>query len=74
MDKPKKIYKYQPISQYSLRNLKNNHIYFNSPRNFNDPFDTFQEVKIKDLSEVRMKDTFWGNGKERKVDVYKRQG
>lgn len=67
MDRPKKIYKYQPISQYSLRNLKNNHIYFNSPRNFNDPFDTFQEVKIKDLSEVRMKDTFWGNGKERKV-------
>lgn len=67
MDQPKKIYKYQPISQYSLRNLKNNHIYFNSPRNFNDPFDTFQEVKIKDLSEVRMKDTFWGDGKERKM-------
>jgi len=67
MQKPKKIYKYQSISQYSLRNLKNNHIYFNSPRNFNDPFDTFQEVKIKDLSEARMKDTFWGKGKVRKV-------
>lgn len=65
MDKPKSIFKYQSLTNYSLRNVKNNQIYFNNPQNFNDPFDTFQEVKIIGLSEVKMKDTFWGSLKER---------
>jgi len=65
MTKPEKVYKYQSLTQYSLRNLKNNHIYFNSPSNFNDPFDTFQAVKFKDLSKKQMKDSFWESEKDR---------
>jgi len=65
MEKPKRIYKYQPISQYSLRNLKNNQIYFNDPKNFNDPFDTFQEVRVKPLSEDVMKSMYLKFGIDR---------
>jgi hypothetical protein len=36
---PTTIFKYRPISKYSLKNLAERAIYFNSPRNFNDPFD-----------------------------------
>lgn len=39
MDKPKILYKYEPISEYSLRNLKNASLFFNAPISFNDPFD-----------------------------------
>ena len=65
MDKPKRLYKYQPVSQYSLRNLKNNHIYFNHPNDFNDPFDTFHEVKIGRLTEDVAKELYFGQGTER---------
>jgi len=67
MRKPKKIYKYQAISQYSLRNLKNNQIYFNSPSNFNDPFDTFQEVLIKDMTSEEVKNLYFGAEPERSI-------
>lgn len=67
MEKPKKIYKYQAFTQYSLRNVKNNQIFFNNPLNFNDPFDTFQEVKIKDLSCKAMKDTFFGQTTDKSI-------
>ena len=36
---PEFVYKYHPIDIYSLRNLKNAQIYFNAPKNFNDPFE-----------------------------------
>ncbi len=39
MVKPKKIFKYMPINQYSKENLKKNQLYFNIPANFNDPYD-----------------------------------
>jgi hypothetical protein len=39
MKRPERIYKFQALDQYSLRNLKNAQIYFNSPADFNDPFD-----------------------------------
>ncbi len=39
MDKPKVLYKYETINEYSLRNLKNASLYFNAPVSFNDPFD-----------------------------------
>jgi hypothetical protein len=49
---PKFVYKYQPIDIYSLRNLKNAQIYFNAPKNFNDPF----EITLnKSLSETQYK-------------------
>jgi hypothetical protein len=67
MTRPKKIYKYQPVNQYSLRNLKNNHIFFNNPNDFNDPFDTFQEVKLKAISKTWLKDYLLQNSKERMI-------
>ncbi len=67
MTKPKKLYKYQSFSQYSLRNLKNNHIYFNHPEDFNDPFDTFHEVSIKPLSKEAAKKLFFGKEAERQL-------
>ena len=39
MTKPKTLYKYESINEYSLRNLKNASLFFNSPSSFNDPFD-----------------------------------
>jgi hypothetical protein len=43
---PKKIYKYEPMEIQSLMNLKSEAIYFNSPSNFNDPFDCNMDVKL----------------------------
>jgi len=36
---PKRLYKFQRLSEQTLRNLKNAQIYFNTPASFNDPFD-----------------------------------
>ncbi len=36
---PKVLYKYEPINEYSLRNIKNATLFFNAPASFNDPFD-----------------------------------
>lgn len=44
------MFKYSPINSYALRNLQKNQIFFNSPLNFNDPFDTFHPAKIKQIS------------------------
>ncbi len=47
---PPKLYKYQSYNQYSLANLKNNQIYFNAPRNFNDPYDCLHALEFTRLS------------------------
>jgi len=39
MNIPDRLYKFVAINEYSLRNLKNAQLYFNSPSSFNDPFD-----------------------------------
>jgi len=39
MNRPKVLYKFEAINEYSLRNLKNASLYFNKPSSFNDPFD-----------------------------------
>lgn len=36
---PAKLYKYSPFTAQNLENLKNQQIYFNSPKSFNDPYD-----------------------------------
>lgn len=46
MEKPEYIYKYEPFSEQSLKNLKARSIYFGSPLNFNDPYDCALTVKI----------------------------
>ena len=37
--KPKKLFKYQPFSNWSLVNLKNRCLWFSKPKRFNDPYD-----------------------------------
>ncbi len=51
MEIPKKLYKYQAYNHYSLANLKNNHIYFNSALNFNDPYDCLHAIEYQKLSD-----------------------
>ena len=50
MGKPKYLYKYEPFSVQSLKNLKTQSIYFGSPLNFNDPYDCALTVKILEPS------------------------
>lgn len=38
-DPPPRLYKYAAFTAQNLENLKDQGIYFNSPRNFNDPYD-----------------------------------
>lgn len=58
MDKPKKLYQYQGINNYSLQNLKNHQIFFNSPLNFNDPYDCLHTIKVEPLSINSIAQTF----------------
>lgn len=48
MERPKKLYKYQPFTAQTLTNLKKRVWYFASPLLFNDPFDC--RYKLIDLS------------------------
>ena len=50
MEIPKNLYKYEPFSDLTLRNLKRQSVYFSSPRNFNDPYDCAITAEIKDLT------------------------
>ncbi|UTZ22038.1 DUF2971 domain-containing protein [Vibrio campbellii] len=47
MSIPIKIYKYEPMSVQSLINLKAQALYFNSPSNFNDPFDCEVPLELR---------------------------
>ena len=58
MFRPEIIYKYEPCTLQSLRNLKAQAIYFGAPANFNDPYDCALNPNVrlpsdKDLSELR---------------------
>lgn len=46
---PKNIYRYRPVSVRSLEALKNNKLYFSTSNYYDDPFDTFINVRIKDI-------------------------
>ncbi len=48
---PPKIYKYESWNEHSLKNLKNQHLYFSDPRSFNDPFDCSIDFKISEMSD-----------------------
>lgn len=47
--KPNFLYKYQSYSIYSLENLQENKLYFNDPRNFNDPFDCVHPLESSEV-------------------------
>ncbi|MBM9605931.1 DUF2971 domain-containing protein [Desulfopila inferna] len=51
---PTKLYKYESFSTRSLENLKNQGIYFASPKNFNDPFDCSIDANFKTISKSKL--------------------
>ncbi|MFO1388782.1 DUF2971 domain-containing protein [Cellvibrio sp.] len=60
MKKPKTIYKYEPFSVQSLKNLKAQSIFYGSPLNFNDPYDCALKASIlpptkNEIEKVRAK-------------------
>ena len=59
------MFKYTSINSYSLRNLQNGRIYFNSPLNFNDPFDTFHPVKIAEISNAKFVELYCKSSKRK---------
>lgn len=59
------MFKYTPINSYSLRNLQNGQIYFNSPLNFNDPFDTFHPAKITNISNAKFVELYCKSSKRK---------
>lgn len=50
MTLPKKLYKFEPFNELSLRNLKRQNVYFGSPKNFNDPYDCAITAQVKELT------------------------
>lgn len=46
---PKKLYRYRPVSVKTIEALKNNKLYFSTSNYYDDPFDTFINVRIKDI-------------------------
>lgn len=58
MKKPEIIYKYEPFSVQSLKNLKAQCLYYGSPLGFNDPYDCALKASIlepndKELEKIR---------------------
>lgn len=58
MSIPTRLYKYEPFSVRALQNLKDQIIYFGSPRNFNDPYDCaltprFKNPSASELEKIR---------------------
>ena len=51
MTMPSRLFRYETISLQTLRNLKNQVVYFGAPRNFNDPYDCAIAAAIGDLSD-----------------------
>lgn len=48
MNLPEKLYKYESFSVQSIRNLKNQVIYFAAPSGFNDPFDCALKAELSE--------------------------
>ena len=46
---PEKLYRYRSLSVNSLEALKNNRLYFSTADYYDDPFDTFINVRIKGI-------------------------
>jgi len=40
-----KLYQYRPINEYTQKILTHNELFFNSPDNFNDPYDTYFDIE-----------------------------
>lgn len=58
MSTPTQLYKYEAFSMQSLENLKNQIVYFGSPKKFNEPYDsalfpTIRELSDEDIEKLR---------------------
>lgn len=53
---PSRLYKYSAFTIKSLKNLKDQGIFFNSPRNFNDPYDCNITPEIRIPSDVELEE------------------
>lgn len=53
------IYKYQPVTEYSLKNLKEKKLWFSRPDSFNDPFDCGINFTIVDVTEENLQSLFF---------------
>jgi hypothetical protein len=51
---PKILYKYEPFSTQSLKNLKAQSVYFGSPLNFNDPYDCAITAGVSELDDSQL--------------------
>lgn len=49
---PESLFKFCPPSEYSLINLENNSLYLSSPRNFNDPFDSYVCIDAEKFKKI----------------------
>ena len=54
MELPEKLYKYEPFTDLTLKNLKRQSVYFASPTGFNDPYDCAITLLIQDLSDEQI--------------------
>lgn len=70
---PARLYKYAAFSAQNLENLKNQIIYFNSPRNFNDPYDCSVTPRIRIPSDAEVESVRSEYLKELKEDNPLRQ-
>lgn len=52
MPQPQRLYKYESFTAQSLQNLKDQVIFFGSPRNFNDPYDCALSPSVKEPSDA----------------------
>ncbi len=51
MERPHKIYKYEPFTLQAVENLKSCTLYFGSPFDFNDPFDCAIDAQLAPMSD-----------------------
>lgn len=73
MNIPKRLYQYQSFNNYSLINLKNSNIYFNSPLNFNDPYDCLHNVTYKSISDYQICNIYGKAYKSRELEILARK-
>lgn len=47
---PSKLYKYRPVNGFSINNLENDTVWLNSPSDYNDPYEFYEDIDFKALS------------------------
>ena len=51
---PKSLYKFYPASIYSLINIENNSLFLSTPKNFNDPFDSYMCIEDETFVKISL--------------------